>query len=120
MKIWQYVAAGLVVVFGSGLCPIAHGQNVNIILDEADDPDTTSPRRQQPEPTIAIDPLNSDFLAGGAQDFRRTTELREVCGGDRWNGFQTRPMDLDIQARLGSGALDQDVFVEIDPSAPGM
>ena len=87
MKIWQYVAAGLVVLFASGLCPTAHGQNVDIILDEPGDPDTTSPRRLQPEPTIAIDPLNPDIIAGGAQDFRRTTELRDACGGDRWNGF---------------------------------
>jgi hypothetical protein len=87
MKIWQNIAAGVVVVFGSGVCPMAHGQNVNIILDEPGDPDTPSPRRLQPEPTIAIDPLNSDILAGGAQDFRRTTELSEACGGDRWNGL---------------------------------
>ena len=34
--------------------------------------------------------------------------------------FQTRPTDLDIQGRLNSGALDQDAFVAIDPSPPGL
>ena len=88
MRIWQYVAAALVVMFGSGLCSTAYGQNVvNAVQDEPGDPDTTSPRRLQPESTVAIDQLNPDIIAGGAQDFRRTTELSEACGGDRWNGL---------------------------------
>jgi hypothetical protein len=88
MKLWQGLAAALVAMVGSGLCPAAYGQNVvNVVLDEPGDPDTTSPRRLQPEPTIAINPNDADFLAGGAQGFRRTTELRQECGGDRWNGL---------------------------------
>ncbi|HEX2311807.1 MAG TPA: hypothetical protein VHH91_13940, partial [Vicinamibacterales bacterium] len=49
--------------------------------------DTDSARRNQPEPTIAINPRNPDIIAAGAQDFRRARELRVACGGDRWNGF---------------------------------
>jgi hypothetical protein len=49
--------------------------------------DTTSPRRNQPEPSLAINPRNTDVIAAGAQDFRRARELRAACGGDRWNGF---------------------------------
>jgi len=49
--------------------------------------DTDSTRRNQPEPTIAINPRNTDVIAAGAQDFRRARELRLDCGGDRWNGF---------------------------------
>src|SRR5262245_63178198 len=49
--------------------------------------ETTSPRRLQPEPTIAIDPTDTSIIAAGAQDFRKTTELINACGGNRWNGF---------------------------------
>jgi hypothetical protein len=49
--------------------------------------DTDSARRNQPEPTIAINPRNTNVIAAGAQDFRRARELRAACGGDRWNGF---------------------------------
>lgn len=88
MKLWQAMAAALFAMVGSGLCPTAYGQNVvNVVLDEPGDPDTTSPRRLQPEPIIAVNPNDIDILAGGAQDFRRTTELRQECGGDRWNGL---------------------------------
>ncbi len=62
--------------------------NVNAISDDvAGVNDTTSPRRQQPEPSIAINPRNTQVIAAGAQDFRRATELRTACGGDRWNGL---------------------------------
>jgi hypothetical protein len=49
--------------------------------------DTDSARRNQPEPTIAINPRNPNIIAAGAQDFRRARDLRAACGGDRWNGF---------------------------------
>jgi hypothetical protein len=49
--------------------------------------DTDSARRNQPEPSIAVNPRNTDVIAAGAQDFRRARELRTECGGDRWNGF---------------------------------
>src|SRR5919108_1205967 len=49
--------------------------------------DTDSARRNQPEPSIAVNPRNTDVIAAGAQDFRRARELRAECGGDRWNGF---------------------------------
>jgi hypothetical protein len=49
--------------------------------------DTTSPRRQQPEPTIAINPLDPSIIVAGAQDFRRAAELRAASGGDRWNAL---------------------------------
>jgi hypothetical protein len=62
--------------------------DVNAINDDvAGVAQTDSPRRQQPEPTIAIDPRNPDVIVAGAQDFRRARELRAACGGDRWNGF---------------------------------
>jgi hypothetical protein len=48
---------------------------------------TDSPRREQPEPSIAIDPQNTNIIAAGAQDFRRARELQAACGGDRWNGL---------------------------------
>jgi hypothetical protein len=67
--------------------PTVFGQNINVIHDELGDPDTTSPRRLQPEPSLAIDPTAVDTIAGGAQDFRRTSELRSACGGNRWNAL---------------------------------
>jgi hypothetical protein len=68
--------------------PIAKGAtNVNAIVDEAGTNDTTSPQRQQPEPSIAINRRNVQVIAAGAQDFRRATELRAGCGGERWNAL---------------------------------
>lgn len=62
--------------------------DVNIVSDDVSGVnDTTSPRRQQPEPSIAINPRNAQIIAAGAQDFRRAAELRAACGGDRWNGL---------------------------------
>ena len=62
--------------------------DVNVIFDDvAGVNDTDSERRNQPEPTIAINPRNPDVIAAGAQDFRRARELRAACGGDRWNAF---------------------------------
>jgi hypothetical protein len=60
---------------------------VATIDDVAGVNDTSSPRRNQPEPSLAINPRNTDVIAAGAQDFRRARELRAACGGDRWNGF---------------------------------
>ena len=67
------------------------GSDVNVVLDDVvevgPNPLTTSPKRLQPEPTVAIDPSNPLIIAAGAQDFRKTTELNEACGGNRWNGL---------------------------------
>jgi hypothetical protein len=62
--------------------------DINAVEDDvAGVNETTSPRRLQPEPTIAINPLDTRIIAAGAQDFRKTTELRNACGGNRWNGL---------------------------------
>lgn len=65
----------------------AAAQDINIIDDDTADSLTTSPRRLQPEPSVAIDPNNPNIIAAGAQDFRKTTELNLACGGNRWNGI---------------------------------
>src|SRR5215218_10481916 len=68
--------------------PPAPADDVSATVDDvAGVNDTTSPRRNQPEPSLAINPRNTDVIAAGAQDFRRARELRAACGGDRWNGF---------------------------------
>jgi len=87
MQISRAIVPILAALMVATAAPGAFGQNVNVIHDEPGDPGTTSPRRLQPEPSLAIDPTLVDTIAGGAQDFRRTTELRNFCGGDRWNGF---------------------------------
>jgi len=69
------------------------GADVNAILDDAADALTTSPRREQPEPSIAINPRNTQVIAAGAQDFRKALELEVACGGDRWNGLYHRASD---------------------------
>jgi hypothetical protein len=79
-------ALGIVVL--SGLGSPSYGQNVNAVSDDTAGVDETdSPRRLQPEPTIAINPEDAAVIAAGAQDFRRTTDLAAACGGDRWNGL---------------------------------
>jgi hypothetical protein len=84
---------GLVLVFAvlvvaSGVALAGHGDDVNAIDDDlAGLNQTESPRREQPEPAIAIDPQNTQIIAAGAQDFRRARELRAACGGDRWNAL---------------------------------
>jgi hypothetical protein len=66
----------------------APGADVNTISDDVFGVDETdSPRRNQPETALSINPRNPDIIVGGAQDFRRARELRAACGGDRWNGF---------------------------------
>src|SRR5262245_8604026 len=87
MQLSRAIVPILAALIVATTAPAAFGQNVNVIHDEPGAPGTPSPRRSQPEPTVAIDPTNVDTIAGGAQDFRRTTELRTFCGGDRWNGF---------------------------------
>jgi hypothetical protein len=68
--------------------PAAPADDVSATVDDvAGVNDTTSARRNQPEPSLAINPRNTDVIAAGAQDFRRARELRAACGGDRWNGF---------------------------------
>jgi hypothetical protein len=82
------VGAASGALVASGLAWAALGVDVNAINDDvAGVEDTTSPRRNQPEPSIAIDPENTEIIAAGAQDFRRATELRAACGGDRWNAL---------------------------------
>ncbi len=77
-----------VVVCSFGAVPRAAARDVSAVSDNvAGEQDTTSPRRQQPEPSIAINPRNAKIIAAGAQDFRRAAELRAACGGDRWNGL---------------------------------
>jgi hypothetical protein len=65
--------------------------DINVVVDDVVEagptPLTTSPKRLQPEPTVAIDPANPNIIAAGAQDFRKTTELNLACGGNRWNGL---------------------------------
>src|SRR5262245_271027 len=88
MKGWRLFPSILAVMSLAVLTSTARGLEVNAISDDVFGvEDTTSPRRQQPEPTIAINPQNPDIIAAGAQDFRRATELRAACGGDRWNGL---------------------------------
>jgi hypothetical protein len=66
----------------------APGVDVNVISDDvAGVNDTDSPRRNQPETALSINPRNPLIIAGGAQDFRRARELRAACGGDRWNAL---------------------------------
>jgi len=81
----------LAALLAAGLVPVAAAHvdvdDVNAVVDDALDSLTTSPKRLQPEPTIAIDPSNPDIIAAGAQDFRKTTELRQACFGNRWNGL---------------------------------
>jgi len=61
--------------------------NVNAVYDNKATALTTSPKRLQPEPAVAIDPANPHIIAAGAQDFRKTTELNLACVGNRWNGL---------------------------------
>ncbi len=77
------------VLIGVVPTPMVQGAtDVNAILDDfAGANDTTSPRRQQAEPSIAINRRNAQVIAAGAQDFRRATELRAACGGERWNAL---------------------------------
>jgi hypothetical protein len=66
----------------------APANDVNVVSDDVNGVfDTDSPRRNQPETAISINPQNPNVIAGGAQDFRRARELRAACGGDRWNGL---------------------------------
>ncbi len=82
------VGATSAALVASGLAWAALGVDVNAINDDvAGVEDTASPRRNQPEPSIAINPQNTEIIAAGAQDFRRAAELRAACGGDRWNAL---------------------------------
>jgi len=84
------VPAALVVAV-VGLLAAAPAESADDVSATVDDMagvnDTDSPRRNQPEPSLAINPRNTNVIAAGAQDFRRARELRAACGGDRWNGF---------------------------------
>lgn len=82
------IALAVAVVGLFAAAPVAPADDVSATVDDvAGVNDTTSPRRNQPEPSLAINPRNTDVIAAGAQDFRRARELRAACGGDRWNGF---------------------------------
>jgi len=82
------VLAAIAAAVMSGVALASHGDDVNVISDDAAGVNQTdSPRRQQVEPSLAIDRQNTMIIAAGAQDFRRARELREACGGDRWNGL---------------------------------
>lgn len=87
---WRSIAVvvALLVLGALVLVAQADGDDVNVISDDtAGVTGTTSPRRNQPEPSISINPRNPDIIAAGAQDFRRAAELRAACGGDRWNAI---------------------------------
>src|SRR5215207_5940431 len=82
------VGATSAALVASGLAWAALGVDVNAINDDVVGvEDTASPRRNQPEPSIAINRQNTEIIAAGAQDFRRAAELRAACGGDRWNAL---------------------------------
>ena len=76
------------VLFMVGPLAASPGTDVNITADDVlGVEETDSPRRNQPETALSINPRNPNIIVGGAQDFRRARELRAACGGDRWNGF---------------------------------
>ena len=81
MKIWQRVAAILVVALGSGLGSMAHGQSVCVLPSAVDKPDSTSAAR----PVVVINLSRSDLIPEGARDPWRTAELHETCDDRRWS-----------------------------------
>lgn len=88
MRIRVPVLATIAVLLMVGPLAASPGTDVNVISDDVFGVDETdSPRRNQPETALSINPRNPDIIVGGAQDFRRARELRAACGGDRWNGF---------------------------------
>jgi len=85
-RIPALVAASVLLL--AGPLSASPGVDVNAISDDlAGVNETDSPRRNQPETAISINPRNPMIMVGGAQDFRRARELRAACGGDRWNAF---------------------------------
>ena len=88
MRFRAPLLAAMGVVLLAAPLAAAPGVDVNVIHDDVAGVDETdSPRRNQPETALSINPRNTDIIAGGAQDFRRARELRAVCGGDRWNAL---------------------------------
>ena len=88
MRIRVPVLATIAALLMVGPLAASPGTDVNVISDDVFGVDETdSPRRNQPETALSINPRNPDIIVGGAQDFRRARELRAACGGDRWNGF---------------------------------
>lgn len=90
MNTLQRFSFAAVVALLAGVAAPALAQNVNAVDDDAFtvDNNATSPKRLQPEPTIAMSPADTDIILGGAQDFRKTTEIINACGsGNRWNGL---------------------------------
>jgi hypothetical protein len=80
------VAASVLLL--AGPLSASPGTDVNAVSDDvAGVNETDSPRRNQPETALSINPRNTNIIAGGAQDFRRARELRAACGGDRWNAL---------------------------------
>ena len=69
MKTWHLIPSILALVILGGPTTIARGpnggvdSNVNAVSDDtAGVDDTTSPRREQPEPSIAINPLDPRIM----------------------------------------------------------
>ena len=88
MKLRVLVLAAAMVLLLAAPLAAAPGPDVNVISDDtAGVNQTDSPRRNQPETALSINPRNTSIIAGGAQDFRRARELRAACGGDRWNAL---------------------------------
>lgn len=56
-----------------------------IVDDVAGVAQTDSPKRQQPETSIATSPAGT--IVAAAQDLRRARIQQATCGGNRWNGL---------------------------------
>jgi hypothetical protein len=88
MKLRVLVPVAAMVLLLAAPVAAAPGPDVNVISDDvAGVNQTDSPRRNQPETALSINPRNTSIIAGGAQDFRRARELRAACSGDRWNAL---------------------------------
>jgi hypothetical protein len=88
MRLRTPLLSAVAVLLMVGPLAASPGTDVNTTLDDVFAVnETDSPRRNQPETALSINPRNPDIIVGGAQDFRRARELRAACGGDRWNGF---------------------------------
>jgi hypothetical protein len=81
------VALGAAVAVGlTAWSAWAMPEDRNAIVDDvAGVAQTDSPKRQQPETSIATSPAGT--IVAAAQDLRRARIQQVTCGGNRWNGF---------------------------------